>query len=315
MPNLECIDAPKQMLSDILTSHSITTNRAFSLNPELIRLIENSIQAEIRHEPGLGYFIKVPLEPEIGQVPHPIQISQYPIRQPDELPLNRAIAQIGTVSTYWKMLTHTAKAGELNYYRYKEFCLTPVLVKSSDNFKLLVAPNKYSEHPRFKKYVRTINYGGDADFTGAWEPPANIPTYLTNGERVYMPYPKVGISARTVSDMFEASQRVHADYEQEIYHTIRANTSTLSKKEQEYIRLVLNNENNLQGYKIFMTLIKMGGSSINQDEIENLILHLSDIVNNKLKHATRSSFFVQSLDNFSNILDSMYHQALRCYQR
>lgn len=315
----EQADLPRASVATMLEKQTKSKQWNVVIDPphELILGIEQAIQADYGYRPGLNSIAFVPLEARPGEIPHPIQVLNYPIRQADEHPENRAIAKIGQVWMYWDIVTQAAKRGVLDYYDYNSLVMTPIFITPDGEFRMQkIAYTQNMHHAKTASYshvIGSINYGGDADFSGAYSPPENIPVYLVNDERAYVPYETLGITRGEIYDMFFAAKRQRKTHGLEVTEYIKQSLHELPGKEREIVELAIKSGDTLEGYQVLRPLFY--DPRLNDEVLINsLMAHLTQIVNREFKRNIETNQFIRALGEFTQSLDTLYQHALASYK-
>jgi hypothetical protein len=307
LPNRECI--PHNL--------PLVNGQLLDLTAEQVESIEHTLQADLGYKPGLISTIYIPLNKSETSPVNPIQVLENPMNESDALPTNRAIAKIGHIWMYWELFSKAIRTGKYDFFNFQSFCMLPVYIDSNKQplvkFNTIQSYNSLFNKSYYTKYIPMINYGGDADFTGAWEPSKNVLVYLITGERVSIPHQEIGVTKDSAQRVFDASQHIWQAENEELTDFIISNYSILPDFIRKIIDETLKSENSLKSYKIIRSYYNK--NIPDEVYLDEVLDYLKKLVNSEFSKHLSTSQTIVAVDTLSIELKKMYDQALPYYKK
>jgi len=290
-----------------------------NLSEQQVKEIEQTIQATFPYSPGLTTVIYVPLDKQEITSINSFQVLKYPISAADAIPSNRAIAKIGAVWIYWKLLGEALRSGRFDFYHFLSFNIFPIYLDHNDNPIVKISPIEkgntlYGESP-YVQYLPMINYAGDSDFVGIDNPQNSVPVRLINNNYVEIPDQDIGVTAEVAKKVFDTARKVHILEEEEVTGLIKSSYGSFPITIKQMIDHTLKYENFLNGYNMVRAYYLHAQNPVDSIvyEVINYLSQFTKTEFSKPEHLLTSPT-ATAVDNLVDSLEEMYQQALPLYK-
>jgi len=149
---------------------------------------------------------------------------EYPLFMPmeeDKDPLIQAIARIGVQYCYWKMFYEAIRKEEIDISEpfkmsilvlYKVGEEIYVEVSYSEPSLSYFAAKQGDKTPRFNRYVKRVNYGGDSNFWGPWDNQIFPMGVKVGGVPCYVERSALGLSEKEVDEAWKSWKNLHETF-------------------------------------------------------------------------------------------------------